>query len=106
MPHFSFIQNPCQCKIFDLINMTCIIRTLFNCPCPTCGVTRAIISLLKNDIRNYCYYNIMGIPLCLATILMFFGERKKNKTLQKISVCIFIINLFYYVYRLCTGSIP
>ena len=86
--------------------MTCIIRALFSCPCPTCGVTRAMLSLLKSDIRNYCYYNIMGVPLCIATILMFFGERNKNKTLQKTSVCIFIINLLYYTYRLCTGNIP
>ncbi|MBS7294270.1 MAG: DUF2752 domain-containing protein [Treponema sp.] len=27
--------------------MTCIIREIFNCPCPTCGVTRDLISLLQ-----------------------------------------------------------
>lgn len=86
--------------------MTCIIRALFSCPCPTCGVTRAIISLLKSDIRNYCYYNIMGVPLCIATVLMFFGEKNKNKVCEKASICILIINLLYYIYRLCAGNIP
>lgn len=86
--------------------MTCIIRALLGFPCPTCGVTRAMVSLLKSDIRNYCYYNIMGVPLCIATALMFVGEKNKNKFYQKTSICILIINLLYYIYRLYAGSIP
>ncbi|UTC67821.1 MULTISPECIES: DUF2752 domain-containing protein [unclassified Treponema] len=86
--------------------MTCIVRALFKCPCPTCGVTRAMISLLKSDIKNYCDYNIMGVPLCIATILMVLGERKNNKAYQKVSGCIFIINIVYYIYRLYSGNIP
>jgi len=62
--------------------------------------------LIKGDISNYCYYNMMGVPLCIATILMFFGVKKKKKTYKKISVSILILNLFYYTYRLYNGSIP
>jgi len=49
---------------------------------------------------------MMGVPLCIATILMFFGVKKKKKTYKKISVSILILNLFYYTYRLYNGSIP
>lgn len=89
-----------------LVNMTCIIRELFHCPCPTCGVTRAILSLLKHDIKSYCYYNILAVPLCIATLLMFLGEKQRKRIYQKVSACIFIINLFYYIYRLYNGNIP
>lgn len=41
--------------------MTCIFRTIFNFPCPTCGVTRALISLLKGDFSAYCYFNVMAV---------------------------------------------
>lgn len=86
--------------------MTCLIRFLFHFPCPTCGVTRALISLIQGHFDKYCYYNIMALPLLCATILMIIGS-KQNITIYKIISClILIINIPYYLYRLKLGTIP
>jgi hypothetical protein len=86
--------------------MTCIFREIFNCPCPTCGVTRALISLLKGDLQDYFHYNLMAVPLCIATVLMIIGTKVKIKKLQIISIVILLINIPYYFYRLRLGVIP
>ena len=87
--------------------MTCIIRTLTSgIPCPTCGVTRAMISLLKGDLEAYCHYNILALPLCLAFFLALYGDKKKNNTLLIISIVIFLLNFPYYIWRLANGLIP
>jgi hypothetical protein len=86
--------------------MTCIIRSIFHIPCPTCGVTRALISLIKGDIKGYCFYNIMALPLCLATIMLIYGDKTNNKKMTIIGVLILVINILYYLIRLVNGKIP
>jgi hypothetical protein len=86
--------------------MTCIIRSLFHVPCPTCGVTRAMVSLLQGNFTAYSYYNVMALPLC-AGILLFFIARKIKKTkLEFITFAILIINFVYYIFRAITHTIP
>lgn len=86
--------------------MTCLIRKIFNIPCPACGVTRALIALIKGDISGYKYYNIMALPLLIATILMILGTKFKKKSFEIISCIILLINIPYYFYRLRMGLIP
>lgn len=86
--------------------MTCIFREIFRFPCPACGVTRALMSLIKCDFQKYCFYNIMAFPLLLAAILMFIGTKKEKKTFIFISITILIINILYYFIRLKAGTIP
>ena len=74
--------------------------------CPACGVTRALISLFKGKFSDYCYYNIFAIPLFLATIFMITGTKYNIKLLKMISVCILVINIPYYFFRLFNGLIP
>ncbi|MBP5156372.1 MAG: DUF2752 domain-containing protein, partial [Treponema sp.] len=75
----------------------CAIRILFHVPCPTCGVTRALLSLLTGNVSGYCYYNIMAVPLLAATILMVAGTKRKNKKLVVISSLILLLNIPYYI---------
>lgn len=86
--------------------MTCIIREIFNYPCPTCGVTRALWSLANFDLKNYYYYNIMALPLCISTILMIVGTKKKVTLFTVLSIVILILNYFYYIYRCINKLIP
>lgn len=86
--------------------MTCLFRFLFHLPCPTCGVTRALLSLLRLDIVSYCFYNAMAVPLCAAVILMYYGTVKKKKGPITISIIILIVNLLYFFYRLSSHLIP
>ncbi|MBQ9239344.1 MAG: DUF2752 domain-containing protein [Treponema sp.] len=86
--------------------MTCIIRELFHFPCPTCGVTRALLSLMKGDVQKYLYYNAAAVPLLIATILMVLGTKKRITICTIISCTILIINIPYYFFRMIVGIIP
>ena len=86
--------------------ITCIIREIFNFPCPTCGVPRAMFSLLKLDIKSYFYYNAFALPLCIATLLIFVNQFKKKKIFLQIGISILILNLPYYFFRLVNDFIP
>lgn len=50
----------------------CPFYLLFGFPCPTCGVTRAILSLFKFDIEGYIRYNAMAVFLLSAVAVFFF----------------------------------
>ena len=86
--------------------MTCIIRQLFHIPCPTCGVTRALLAILRGNISDYCYYNIMAFPLLVATVLMFIGTKRNLNSCKIISYIFLCINVPYYIFRLKLGIIP
>ena len=86
--------------------MTCIIREITGIPCPTCGVTRALLSLVSGNLKAYMYYNSFAVPLCIATLFMIFGTRIKKRNFQIISVIILLLNITYYIYRLTGELIP
>lgn len=86
------------------LNITCPIYQVTNIPCPTCGVTRALFSLLKLDIENYFYFHALALPLAIAVLLVFHIRFINNRALRHIVwITIFIIlllNTIYYFYRL------
>lgn len=86
--------------------MTCIFRFIFGLPCPTCGVTRALFSLLKGNIASYIHYNLFAVPLCIAVFLIFLESKNRIKVLRTIGIAILILNLPYYFFRLYYGLIP
>jgi len=55
--------------VLSLLRISCPIKAIFNIPCPTCGVTRALICLVKGDIGGYFKYNAFALPLVFAVIL-------------------------------------
>ena len=64
----------------------CAFKELFNTPCPFCGLTRSLKSLLKFDIGKSLYYNILTIPIVIFAIyfiVLFIKDiiRKDNKSI-------------------------
>lgn len=57
--------------LLNYFSIGCPIRSLTGIPCPTCGVTRALLSLLRLDFAGYFRYNPMAVPLCVAIFLAF-----------------------------------
>lgn len=54
---------------FD-IKIPCLFKSIFSIACPTCGMTRAMLSLLHGDIMSAIYYNILAIPLVILLIVI------------------------------------
>ncbi len=87
--------------ITKLFGIGCPILYLFKVPCPTCGVTRAMMSLLVLDFKGYFNYNFMALPLCVAVLLLLNIDVIKYKKLAyAVSGGIIIINLVVYVFNL------
>ena len=62
-----------------LLNITCPIKAVIGIPCPTCGMTRAMISLFRADIKSYMTYNPMALPMIVAVLLFIHKRILGNK---------------------------
>ena len=47
----------------------CLIKQVTNLPCPSCGSTRAVISLLNGNISESLYLNPLGIVIALLMVI-------------------------------------
>ena len=47
----------------------CIFKHVTNIPCPSCGSTRSVLSLVKGDIADSFFLNPIGIFLFLILII-------------------------------------
>ncbi len=88
-----------------LIGAPCLIRQLFKVPCPTCGSTRAIIALLKLNLKGYLYYNAMSLFVFLSAVIIIYKEFLPKKS-EFLAYFFLAINLVYYFYRLLANTIP
>jgi len=83
----------------------CIFRKLTHIPCPACGMTRAIISLMKLNFSSYFYYNAFALPVLLS-IAVLVCSRVFGKPIIIFSIVILILNFAYYLYRISYNAIP
>lgn len=87
--------------VLNVAGIGCPFQYVFLIPCPTCGVTRALIALLSADFAGYVAYNVMAIPLCIAVWLLLCADVFKRKHLvYGISGGILAINFVYYLVRI------
>lgn len=54
------------------VGIPCLFRRLTGIPCPGCGLTRALLCLLRGDIRGALAYNALAIPI-FALALTILG---------------------------------
>ena len=87
-----------MCRLLDI---TCPIKALFGIKCPTCGMTRAIISLLRGNITMYFKYNPFAVP-CLFSVLWLIHRKvfRAKKACDILAVSFLLINFIYYIYSL------
>lgn len=79
----------------------CPFRNIFGFPCPTCGMTHALISLICFDFNGYINYNPMALPMAITILIAFhLNLFKHKKILTVIVVSIAIINFFVYLKRI------
>ncbi len=79
----------------------CPILYFLKIPCPTCGVTRAVIAFFKLDFNASIYYHPLAIPLVCSVLLMLHLNRLKKKRIILVFVfTTLILNTVLYIYRL------
>ncbi len=50
----------------------CIFRHISSLPCPSCGTTTSVTSLLSGNFWNAIYSNPLGIPVAAAMLIIPF----------------------------------
>lgn len=88
--------------VFDA---TCPFRILFGLPCPGCGLTRAVLLLLRGDPAGSFAMHPMALPACVLIISFPFFRYFFPKGLHLWKICgiIWVVSaLFLYGYRMLT----
>lgn len=84
--------------LFIFFDIGCPIYKLTGWPCPACGTTRALFSLLKPNFKEYLKYNAMALPL-LSVFLIIITDLIKRKRFVIYSLIVAAINTVYYIIR-------
>ncbi len=85
----------------------CPMKFLFGIPCPCCGMTRAIFSVLKGNIRESFYYHPVWPIVVLTVVIEFMYElgylKISSKTAGLIAAPAIIALIVCYIIRLSLG---
>lgn len=82
----------------------CVYRYFFNIPCPGCGMTRAVLCLLKLDFKGAFEYNYMvySLPVVYALFLTegkLFKKRLLNYIIMFLIGTLFLIRYIFILWR-------
>lgn len=93
---YLIISAGLLCLFLYLTNIGCPIKFITGISCPGCGMTRALFSLLRLDVKSAVYYHplVFVMPVIVIIILL---RNKLGKRLFKIFTVFFIV-LFIAVY--------
>lgn len=93
--------------ILSCFNVPCIFRELFNIPCPGCGMTRALRSLINLNFYKALQYHPM--IYCMPVVILYIvmdGKIFKNKLFNNIILFVILIGFAVcYIVRLLNGFI-
>lgn len=93
---YLIISAGLLCLFLYLTNIGCPIKFITGISCPGCGMTRALFSLLRLDVKSAVYYHplVFVMPIIVIIILL---RNKLGRRLFKIFTVFFIV-LFIAVY--------
>lgn len=87
------------------IVIPCIFKLITGFYCPGCGITRAILSILKGDVYQAFRYNsiiFIDIPVIVALLICnkLYKENEKFKKVENIIIyTLLVITILYGVLR-------
>lgn len=87
--------------LFQIFSIPCPSKLFFKVPCPACGTTRALFSLLRLDFKSYFHYNAMAIPLVICIILEIHRNLLKKELIKYINSSIILVSILYILYYFC-----
>lgn len=86
----------------------CPFRYFLGIPCPGCGMTRALLALLRLDIEGAFYYHPLFPAAILAAVYLALDYleifRLPHKVKTRILAAVCALFLITYVIRLAAGS--
>ena len=93
------------------LRVYCPIRHVTGIPCPGCGMSRALVCLLRGDWKGYAYYNPALLP-CLTAV--FFLINRETILLRRLPMWVkdavifldFACAVVTYAVRLMFFEIP
>lgn len=84
--------------VLNLIGISCPIKAVLGIKCPTCGVTTALLCLLKGDLRGYWSTQPFALLLASAVLLEINGFLfKKRIAIDIYAVTVAAANFVYYL---------
>ena len=63
--------------LFNMLGITCVFLEILGLPCPGCGMTRAVLSLVNFDIISAAKYNITVFFMPYVFAYVFFDFKGK-----------------------------
>ena len=74
----------------------CLIRGLTGIPCPSCGMSRAIIAVINGDIINaFKFHPLFWLPFILLVLIVF-----KRRFFKQILISSVILIIIVYILRM------
>lgn len=86
--------------ILQFFGITCPIKFMTGISCPSCGMTRAYLSLLRLDFKSAYYYHPLFVLPALGLIIYIFRDKFSKKFLRAIEVSFVLVFLIVYVFRM------
>lgn len=82
----------------------CLFRRLTGAYCPTCGLTRATLALVRGDIRRaHRFHPLVLVPPAVALSALCNGRDEQLESYQRAVVgALFVV----WLWRMSHGTIP
>ena len=88
---FFFIK-----KFGEITGSICVIRGLTGVPCPSCGMSRAIIAVINGDIIDaFKFHPLFWLPFILFVLIVF-----KRRFFKQILIGAIISTIAIYILRM------
>ncbi len=85
-------------SLLTAFNVHCPFAFFLGIKCPTCGISRALISLLSLDLKSYFSYHPLAIPMVVSVWILITQDLIKFKRSVKAAAMITVVlNFIIYL---------
>jgi hypothetical protein len=101
--YYSITNNITEKKSVEV----CLIKHVTNIPCPSCGSSRSVISLIKGDFIGALNFNPIGylvaIIMLIAPIFDFYLKIETYLKRPKIAIPLILLVIINWIWNITKG---
>ena len=87
--------------VLNIFDMHCPFFDVVGIKCPTCGVSRAIISMLKMEFSKSINFHPLAVPLVISVWICLNAEFLKHKKVAlSFAGSIILLNFIFYLFKM------